>query len=49
MSTESLIVMILVIAVVWGGLAASIVALVRRPEAADMPVGGEDTQVPDGA
>ena len=49
MSTESLFFMILVIVVVWGGLAASIIALVRRSEAVDMPDGGDDTQVPDGA
>ena len=34
--------LVLSLLIVWGGLVASIVALVRRPERDDYPVGGDD-------
>lgn len=47
MSAAAMTLMVVVMAVIWGGLVASIMFLSRRPESADMPAGGEDTQVPD--
>ncbi|MDN4477063.1 methionine/alanine import family NSS transporter small subunit [Demequina sp. SYSU T00039] len=47
MSAAAMTLMVVVMVVIWGGLVASIMFLSRRPEAADMPPGGEDTQVPD--
>lgn len=47
MNADALILMIVVMAIIWGGLVASIVFLARRPEASHLPDGGEDTVVPD--
>lgn len=47
MNADALILMIVVMAIIWGGLVASIVFLARRPEAGHLPDGGEDTVVPD--
>ena len=41
MSTEAIALLIVSLVVVWGGLAVSIVALVRRPERTDWPKGWE--------
>lgn len=47
MSTESLILMLVSMVVIWGGLAVTIASVMRRPENDHMPTGGDDTQVPD--
>lgn len=47
MNADALILMILVMVVIWGGLAAAIAFLVRRPEADHLPAGGEDTVIRD--
>ncbi|WP_129787395.1 methionine/alanine import family NSS transporter small subunit [Promicromonospora panici] len=41
MSAEAIALLVVSLLVVWGGLAVSIVALVRRPERADFPQGWE--------
>ncbi|WP_156157569.1 methionine/alanine import family NSS transporter small subunit [Demequina pelophila] len=46
MATDALVLMIVSIALLWGGLAASVVFLARRPERVDMPAGGEDDVEP---
>ncbi|MFI8525118.1 methionine/alanine import family NSS transporter small subunit [Promicromonospora sukumoe] len=40
MSSAAVALLVVSLVVVWGGLAVSIVALVRRPERADYPEGG---------
>ncbi|WP_156155994.1 methionine/alanine import family NSS transporter small subunit [Demequina phytophila] len=47
MSTSAVVLLAVSIALVWGGLAVSIIVLARRPENDHMPPGGEDTVVPD--
>jgi len=42
MSGSAIMLMVLSLAVVWGGLLASILALRARPERADFPAGGTD-------
>ncbi|WP_084127008.1 methionine/alanine import family NSS transporter small subunit [Demequina sp. NBRC 110054] len=46
MSADALLLMLLAMAVIWGGLAASIVFLARAPEHTHMPPGGEDDPPP---
>ncbi|WP_083966573.1 methionine/alanine import family NSS transporter small subunit [Demequina globuliformis] len=41
MSTEATVLMVVTLAVVWGGLIASILFLRSKPEADDMPAGGD--------
>ncbi|WP_156162216.1 methionine/alanine import family NSS transporter small subunit [Demequina iriomotensis] len=47
MTGDALTLMLVSIVLIWGGLAASIVYVARRPENDHMPAGGEDTRVPD--
>jgi hypothetical protein len=42
MNADALVLMVATLAVIWGGLAASVVLLARRPERTDLPEGGED-------
>jgi hypothetical protein len=42
MSGAATVLLVLALVVVWGGLAVSIVAIVRRPERGDYPPGGVD-------
>lgn len=46
MSTAAIVLMVISLVVLWGGLAASIVAIVRRPDRTDWPSGGEDERGP---
>ncbi|MEV0893027.1 methionine/alanine import family NSS transporter small subunit [Promicromonospora sp. MEB111] len=48
MSGAAIILMVISIVVLWGGLAASIVAIVRRPDRTDWPEGWEDDGGPGG-
>ncbi|GAB2498436.1 hypothetical protein GCM10027063_42460 [Promicromonospora xylanilytica] len=41
MTSEAIALLVVSLIVVWGGLLASIVAIVRRPERADWPHGWE--------
>ncbi|WP_297083260.1 methionine/alanine import family NSS transporter small subunit [uncultured Demequina sp.] len=45
MSGDALALMLASMAVIWGGLAASVTFLARRPESTEMPEGGEDDPV----
>ncbi|WP_082095894.1 methionine/alanine import family NSS transporter small subunit [Demequina flava] len=47
MSTGAIILMVVTLAVVWGGLIASILFLRAKPERDDMPTGGDDEPLPD--
>ncbi len=49
MTLTAIIFLILSILVVWGGLAASLVLLSRRPERSDYPEGGVDDHREDDA
>ncbi len=49
MTPTATIFLILSILVVWGGLAASLVVLSRRPERTDFPAGGYDDHREDDA
>ncbi|WP_082805815.1 methionine/alanine import family NSS transporter small subunit [Pseudoclavibacter helvolus] len=42
MTPEAITMLIIAIGIVWGGCAASVIALRRRPERADYPAGGHD-------
>lgn len=42
MTSSAIVLMVISLVVLWGGLAASIVAIVRRPDRTDWPSGGED-------
>jgi hypothetical protein len=42
MSTTAIALLVVSLVVVWGGLALSIVALVRHPDRTDWPAGGDD-------
>ena len=46
MTGSALMLMIASMIVIWGGLAASAFALVRRPESSHLPPGGEDNPAP---
>ncbi|WP_020017401.1 methionine/alanine import family NSS transporter small subunit [Promicromonospora sukumoe] len=48
MSGTAVTLLVVALVVVWGGLAVSIVALVRRPERTSYPAGGEDEGGPAG-
>lgn len=48
MSSEAIALMVVSLVVVWGGLLASIVALVRRPERTDWPDGWGHEGRPEG-
>ncbi|GHH71138.1 methionine/alanine import family NSS transporter small subunit [Promicromonospora soli] len=41
MSSAAITLMVISLVVLWGGLAASIVAIVRRPDRTEWPPGGE--------
>ncbi|MFV0287676.1 MAG: methionine/alanine import family NSS transporter small subunit [Demequina sp.] len=45
MSGSAMALMVVSMVVIWGGLAASIIFLARRPEREDLPEGGEDEHV----
>ena len=45
MTADALVLMAATLAVVWGGLGASIAFLARRPDRADLPEGGDDAPV----
>lgn len=42
MSADAVILMVVTMLVIWGGLAASIAFLARKPEREDLPDGGHD-------
>lgn len=46
MTADALVLMVATLAVVWGGLGASIAFLARRPDRSDLPDGGQDTPAP---
>lgn len=48
MSTEAIILMTITLVVVWGGLIASIIFLRSKPEADDMPPGGDEPEAETG-
>ncbi|MFI2361402.1 methionine/alanine import family NSS transporter small subunit [Promicromonospora sp. NPDC019610] len=47
MSGAAITLMVISIVVLWGGLAASIVAIVRRPDRTDWPEGWADENGPE--
>jgi len=49
MNGDAILLMVLSLAVVWGGLVVSILALRARSERADFPSGGEDDHREDDA
>jgi hypothetical protein len=48
MTGEAIALLVVSLVVVWGGLAVSIFALVRRPERTDFPHGWQDEDGPGG-
>ena len=46
MSSAAIALLVVSLVVVWGGLAVSIVALVRRPDRTEWPTGGDDENGP---
>ncbi|MDR7383376.1 methionine/alanine import family NSS transporter small subunit [Promicromonospora iranensis] len=47
MTGEAIALLVVSLVVVWGGLAVSIIALVRRPERADFPHGWQNEGGPE--
>jgi len=45
MSGDALALMLATMVLIWGGLGASVAFLARRPEATDVPEGGDDDPV----
>ncbi|WP_144018816.1 methionine/alanine import family NSS transporter small subunit [Demequina sp. NBRC 110056] len=46
MSADAIVLMVVSMAVIWGGLGISVAVLARKPERTDLPEGGEDTPAP---